>query len=305
MIRVEHLVTCYGRTRAVDDVSFHVRPGEAVALWGPNGAGKTTIIRSVLGQIRSRGSIVIDNHDARRWGKIARRRIGYVPQQLAFYEDLRLLEGLGLFAAIKRVGRDQPGELLERVGLFEHRRKRIRELSGGMKQRLALAMALLGDPPLLVLDEPTSSLDTQARASFIELLQAQRTRGTAMLFSSHRVGEVQAIADRVLLLREGKAVALCDPGKLTEMAELRVAIKLIIDHSRIDEAVAALTTEGYEARRNCRGVLVSVRPDEKARPMGILEHNNIAVSDFEIATAGDLDHTEPDRPAATPAGETP
>jgi len=305
MIRVEHLITCYGRFRAVDDVSFHVRPGEALALWGPNGAGKTTIIRSLLGQIRSKGLIQVDGCDARRQGKVARRRIGYVPQQLAFYEDHRVDEALQLFAKIKRVTRDRPGELLERVGLGEHHRKRIRELSGGMKQRLALAMALLDDPPLLVLDEPTSNLDAAARASFVELLRTQRGLGKAMLFSSHRVSEVEAISDRVLMLRAGKVQAMCSPDKLMGLAELRVAIKLIVADDRIDEAVSVLCGAGFDARRNCRGVHVEVRPDEKALPQGILERREIGVRDFEITRSLDtIGSVEPEARLAQ-SGEKP
>lgn len=305
MIRVEHLTTFYGRFRAVDDVSFHVKPGEALALWGPNGAGKTTIIRSLLGLIRSRGVIRIAGCDARRQGKVARRRIGYVPQQLAFYEDHRVVEALQLFAKIRRVTRQRPGELLERVGLSEHRRKRIRELSGGMKQRLALAMALLDDPPLLVLDEPTSNLDAEARASFVELLRSQRALGKAMLFSSHRIGEVEAIADRVLMLRDGRVRAMCAPDKLMGLAELRVAIKLVVATERIDEAVSVLRGEGYDAKRNCRGVYVEVRPDEKALPQGILERCRIGVRDFEITNS--MDTSGPVEPMAGSGsiGETP
>jgi len=284
MIRVEALVTKYGRFRAVDGLSFTVAPGESVALWGPNGAGKTTIIRSLLGQVRCKGVIRIGGRDARRHGKSARRAVGYVPQELAFYDDFGALEALRFFARLKRAPADRAPVILDTVGLTGHGRKRIRELSGGMKQRLALALALLADPPLLILDEPTSNLDAEARASFLSLLQSLRADGKAILFSSHQVGEVQGLADRVLLLEAGKLRRVCNAEEFTDAAGVRCGVKLFLEQEQIAAAVEALTEAGYQARRNCTGVNVEAPSHEKALPIGVLASRGITVRDIEVLT---------------------
>ncbi len=145
-------------------MAIQVRRGEAVALWGVNGAGKTTAIRCVLGLLRCRGEVAVCGHRLRRHGKTVRRLLGYVPQEQAFYDNWRAEEVVRFLARLKRVPAQRVAEVLAEVGLTTHRRKRITALSGGMKQRLALACALLADPPLLVLDEITASLDAAARA---------------------------------------------------------------------------------------------------------------------------------------------
>ncbi len=282
MIHVEAMVTKYGKFRAVDGLSFNVAPGESVALWGPNGAGKTTIIRSLLGLVRCKGVVKVDGKDARRNGKAARRAIGYVPQELAFYDDFGALEALRFFAGLKRVSKDRAPVILETVGLAGHGRKRIRELSGGMKQRLALGLALLADPPLLILDEPTSNLDADARTSFLALLENLHSDGKAILFSSHQVGEVQGLADRVLLLESGKLRQSCKADEFTDAAGVRCGIKLYLEQDSITAAVEALAIAGYKAERNCTGVHVEAPSHEKAKPIGILERKGIAVRDIEV-----------------------
>jgi len=282
MIHVKGLVTKYGKFRAVDGLSFTVDAGESVALWGPNGAGKTTIIRSLLGQVRCQGEVRVNGRDARRDGKSARRAIGYVPQELAFYDDFGSLEALRFFARLKRVSPDRAPVILDTVGLAGHGRKRIRQLSGGMKQRLALGLALLADPPLLILDEPTSNLDADARVSFLSLLQKLHADGKAILFSSHQVGEVQGLADRVLLLENGKLRTSCDAADFTEVAGVRCGVKLFLEADSIAAAVEALTKAGYKARRNCTGVNVEAPAHEKARPIEALVKCGISVRDIEV-----------------------
>ncbi len=215
MIRVSHLTKRFGRHTAVDDLSFEVAAGEALALWGPNGAGKTTAIRCILGLLQSEGTITIAGHDARRDGKAARRALGYVPQELCLHDDLRAIEALHFYGSLKGAPAHRASVVLAEVRLAEHRRKRIRELSGGMKQRLALAIALLADPALLVLDELTANLDAGARSGFLALLCDLKERGKTILFTSHRVDEVTALADRVLLMDSGRLMRLCRPDELT------------------------------------------------------------------------------------------
>ena len=178
--------------------------GEAVALWGPNGAGKTTAIRCILGLQPYRGTILVGGHDVRREGKKARAAVGYVPQELAFQENVPVWETLAFYARLRRSTAPEVDRRLEELGIAQAKEKRVGELSGGMKQRLALATALLADPPILVLDEPTSNLDPAGRFAFLRTLTELRRGGKTVLFSSHRIEEVKALADRVIVLERGR-----------------------------------------------------------------------------------------------------
>jgi ABC-type multidrug transport system ATPase subunit len=282
MITATNLTKKYGRFRAVDDLSFHVKPGEAVALWGSNGAGKTTAIRCVLNLVPYRGVIEVAGMNIRKHGKAARRLIGYVPQELAFHDDLRLMETLHLFARLRRVGADRPAAVLEEVGLTPHARKRIRELSGGMKQRLALALALLSAPPLLVLDELTSNLDTAAQNGFMHLLRQQKAAGRTILFTSHRLEEVESLADRVVVLESGRQRLECPPDELAGALGLRMLMQVFVAQERLDEAVRALKDSGYAAERNGISLSVEVPPDEKAAPIRVLTEAAINVRNFDF-----------------------
>jgi ABC-type multidrug transport system ATPase subunit len=138
VIRVEGLTKRYGKVTVVDDVSFEVSPGEAVALWGPNGAGKSTIMRCILGAVPYEGTVEVGGHDARRQGKASRQLLGYVPQHLAFYDDLSVGETVALSTRLRRVELERGREVLGQLGLGNEWEKRVGALSGGMKQRLGI-----------------------------------------------------------------------------------------------------------------------------------------------------------------------
>lgn len=282
MIRVERLIKTFGRHAAVDDLSFAVQPGEALALWGPNGAGKTTAIRCVLGLLRYQGSITIANRNARKHGKAARRALGYVPQQLCLHDDLPALAALHFYGRLKGAGGDRPDAVLAEVGLAEHGRKRIGALSGGMKQRLALAIALLSDPPLLVLDELTANLDAQARFDFLEMLRLLKCRGKTILFTSHRLDEVELLADRVLVMERGKEKLQCRPHELAHAIGMRSVLKLVVSDGMLHRAIDHLRTAGLQATPNGAGLYVEVSPRQKALPIRMLAEAEITVRDFEF-----------------------
>ncbi len=203
MIFVSELFKSFGKVRVLNRVSFRVAPGEAVALWGPNGAGKSTALRCVLGLLPYRGTITIGGLDIRKAGRRARNLIGYVPQELSFYDDLRVGEAMRLFAAIRRVAKSQIALRLAEVGLTEHARKAIGNLSGGMKQKLAIAIARLADPPVLLLDEPTSNLDSESRRDVLDALRLLLDEGKTILFTSHRSEEMERLANRILTIENG------------------------------------------------------------------------------------------------------
>jgi ABC-type multidrug transport system ATPase subunit len=208
MIVVRGLTKRFGPVTAVEDLSFTVEAGEAVALWGPNGAGKSTVLHCLLGIVRYDGTIELGGCDPHRHGKAARRLVGFVPQQIHLPEDFTVREVVDFFARLKGASPETIPGVLERLGLAAHAEKRVGTLSGGMKQRVALAVALLGDPPILLLDEPTASLDAQSRSDFLYLLGELKRSGKTLLFSSHRQDEILSLADRVLILEQGRLVRI-------------------------------------------------------------------------------------------------
>lgn len=280
MIQVRSLRKRFGRVVAVDDVSFDVRAGEAIALWGHNGAGKTTILRCLLGVMPFEGSARVAGVDVRRDGRLARARIGFVPQDVHFYHHLSVGETLTLFRRIRGVRSARCAELLAELGLEEHARKRVRELSGGVRQRLALAVALLSNPPILFLDEPTSNLDEASRSRFFAFLAARREMGTTIVFSSHRMEEVSSLADRVLILEGGRVVSEYAPGASGRRATR--LMRVLVEAGRVDDALDALARGGFEASRNGHGVWVRVSPGEKAQPIACLLRSRIQVTDFDL-----------------------
>lgn len=282
MIEIRNLTKTFRGTPAVADVSLDLPAGDSIALWGPNGAGKTTLIRCVLGLLAFKGSISIGGHDVRRDGKAARLLIGYVPQELGFYDELGVAESLGFFGRLKGVSDCSSEEILAHVGLTGHGRKRIRELSGGMKQRLALAIALLGDPPVLVLDEVTASLDALGREEFVALLARLRGSGRTMIFASHRVEEVAALARRVAVLERGRLDRIVTCGEFIAAADRKVVLHLTMPEDTRGRAMTLLRSGGFDPRLNGVGILVPVTPDRKAAPFRLLTEASVRIDDFEL-----------------------
>lgn len=284
MIQMRHVTKRYGRTAAVEGISLDVAAGESLALWGTNGAGKTTLIRCALGLLGFEGTIAIGGHDVRRDGKAARLLIGYVPQELGFYDDLSVCEAIAFFARLKGLGLPDLSPTLDQVGLLGHERKRIRELSGGMKQRLALAIALLGDPPILLLDEVTASLDAVGRDEFVGLLERLSGAGRTLLFASHRIEEVAALAGRVALLERGRLTRVEPCSRFVAELTHGAVLHLMMRAGVRDAAIRSLRAGGFPARLNGVGVLVPVLPEQKAVPFRLLAEARVPIDDFEVVS---------------------
>ncbi len=284
MISAEHVTKRFARAVAVQDASFEIAPGRSLALWGANGAGKTTLIRCVLGLISFEGRAKVAGHDVRRDGKAARRAIGYVPQELGFYDELSVHEALDFFSRLKGLGRADSRAALANVGLDAQQSKRVRDLSGGMKQRLALAIALLGDPPVLILDEVTASLDAVGRDEFVALLGQLSGAGRTLLFASHRVEEVAILAHDVAILNRGAIERIEPCARFVASQSQGTVLHLTIASTARARALQSLRIAGYDARLNGVGVLVPVVPEHNAAPLRLLADANILVDSFEIVT---------------------
>lgn len=282
MITMSQVCKRFGNATAVDGVSLEIEPGSAIALWGTNGAGKTTLIRCVLGLVPFYGRITVGGFDVRRDGKRARRLIGYVPQELGFYDELHVDEAIFYFSRLKGERRVDVGAVLAGVGLVGHEGKRVRDLSGGMKQRLALAIALLGNPPILMLDEVTASLDACGREEFVALLSKLARKGRTLVFASHRLEEVTTLASRVVVLEKGKMVASIAVAEFASYLGHGSTLHLHIAARERARALEVLKSSGFQPHLNGVGVLVPVPQTQRAAPFRVLSEARIAVEDFDV-----------------------
>lgn len=225
-LQVERLTRYYGKRRGVLDLTFTVAESEIFGFLGPNGAGKTTTIRQLMGLLRpSSGSARVFGLDCWQEATGVKAKVGYLPGDLHLYEHLTGTEFLDFFAAFRRGSDPRRRRVLaERLELDLH--QRIKHLSKGNRQKLAIVQALMHDAPLLLLDEPSSGLDPLMQAGFIELLREERARGKTVFLSSHVLPEVERIAQRVAIIREGRLVAVEEVARLKAMRQRRMEVAL-------------------------------------------------------------------------------
>ena len=217
-VEVRELRKSYDGVEAVRGISFEIRAGEVFGLLGPNGAGKTTTVEILEGYRRpDGGEVSVLGVDPRRAGPDWRERIGVVPQSGDLYPNLTVIEHLELFAGYYTDPRP-PREVMTLVGLEHKAGSKFRTLSGGQKRRLDLGIALVGDPELLFLDEPTTGFDPGARRAAWATIRSLRSLGKTILLTTHYIEEAQQLADRVAVLRLGEIVAAGTPGELTAAA---------------------------------------------------------------------------------------
>ncbi|OBI91328.1 ABC transporter ATP-binding protein [Mycobacterium asiaticum] len=213
-VSIEHLRVIRGKRPALHDFSVRIAPGTITGLLGPSGCGKSTLIRSIVGtQIVASGTVTVLGHPA---GSAAlRRRVGYVPQDPTIYRDLRVIDNVRYFASLYGFDGQAAEQAIERVGLTDHRTAVCENLSGGQRTRVSLACALVCQPDLLVLDEPTVGLDPVLRVELWRQFSELADGGTTLLVSSHVMDEADHCAD-LLLMRDGRLVAHTTPTQLRE-----------------------------------------------------------------------------------------
>jgi ABC-2 type transport system ATP-binding protein len=217
-IEVAALEKRYGPTPAVDGITFSIAVGEVFGLLGPNGAGKTTTVEILEGYRRAdAGDVRVLGVDPWRDGATLRPRIGVMLQEGGLYPGIRPLEALQLFASYYDAP-DDPERLLALVGLDDSRHTLVRRMSGGQQQRLSLALALIGRPSLVFLDEPTAGMDPHARATTWSMLRELRDRGVTVVLTTHAMDEAEHLCDRVGIIDHGRLVACDSPAELTTRA---------------------------------------------------------------------------------------
>jgi len=278
-ILVEDLRKSYGEHEAVRGISFRIEEGEVFGLLGPNGAGKTTTVEILEGyRERDGGRVNVLGFDPARAEEAYRERIGVVLQQSQLWANLTVAETHRMFAGYYERPRDVD-EVIDVVGLGSKRDARVKTLSGGQKRRLDLGVALVGDPDLVFLDEPTTGFDPAARRAAWELIRSLRSLGKTILLTTHYLDEAEQLADRVAVLREGLIVREGTPAELTgdtsetEVRYRRDGHEVVIRTTEPTRVLHELTAEAMAEGRELEGLIVR-------RP---------TLEDVYLALTGDVD----------------
>lgn len=229
-IEVNSLTKVFNKFKAVDNVSFTINKGEIFGFLGPNGAGKTTTIKAMLDLIHANtGIIKINGINVRTHGKEAKKYIGYMPEKVAFYDNLTALQNLSFYAEIIHATKDECVHLIEEFGLRDTGKKRVGKFSKGMVQRLGMARAILGNPPILILDEPSGGLDPRGVVLIRDKILEMKKKGTTIFVSSHILSEIQEICDRVGIINKGVLVAQDTVEGLSKKLNLKPQITVTVN----------------------------------------------------------------------------
>lgn len=270
ILELKHITKSFGQTKALDDFSVSFKPG-IYGILGPNGAGKSTMISLItdnVGRDKNGGEILYDGKDILKAGKQFRRLVGYMPQQQGFYDQFSARAFLLYMAEIKELSkkeaRRQVDALLEIVNLKDVQHRRVGGFSGGMKQRVLLAQALLGDPKIIILDEPTAGLDPRERINIRNFI-ADLSKDKIILFATHVVSDIECIADNVLLLKKGKLVGCGTPVDLIKGLSGNVA-EISCTYDEISRYKEQFATGNLRQRRDGMVLRLVKRMGEEAVP---------------------------------------
>lgn len=272
-IIVENLTKKYGEQKAVNDISFEIKTGEVVGFLGPNGAGKSTTMKIITCFMApSSGDVKLDGHSIHQDPEAIKKKIGYLPENNPLYLDMPIVDYLRFTAEIQGVPKSniptRIGEMIDRCGLDREKHKTISELSKGYRQRVGLAQAMIHDPEILILDEPTTGLDPNQIVEIRKLIKELGKEKTVIL-SSHILSEVEATCDRILIINKGRIVADGSSDTLRSQAQGQELLRIHVeaDEKAVEKAVLALgTVEKVTQVEGRKGWLqVQAKPDASAR----------------------------------------
>ncbi|WP_224270630.1 ABC transporter ATP-binding protein [Haloprofundus salinisoli] len=285
-IELSDVTKRYGDVTAVRDLDLTVSEGEVFGFLGPNGAGKSTTINMLLDFVRpTSGTVRVLGHDAQRESVTVRRRTGVLPEGFDVYDRLTGRKHIEFALRSKEVD-VSPDEMLARVGLSEAADRKAGGYSKGMRQRLALGMALVGDPDLLILDEPSSGLDPAGAKEMRDIVRGEADRGATVFFSSHVLGQVESVCDRVGIMREGELIAEDSIESLREAAGSDETLVLTVDSATQDDLDAVRALDGVSGATTDGGtVTVSCDSGAKTEVIAALEDQGVTVRDFETQSA--------------------
>jgi ABC-2 type transport system ATP-binding protein len=269
---------------ALSDLDLTVAEGDIYGFLGPNGAGKSTTINVLLDFVRpTAGRARVLGHDAQEEGKQVRERVGVLPEGFDVYDRLTGRKHLD-FAIDSKGASDDPAALAERVGIADALDRKAGGYSKGMAQRLVLGMALVGEPDLLILDEPSTGLDPNGAREMRDIVEAERDRGATVFFSSHVLGQVEPVCDRVGILRDGELVAEDTIEGLREASSTGATLDIEVARLPEDAVSAVRSLPGVsEVSANETSLRVACEDDAKSAVLSTLDENGAAVRDFDTA----------------------
>ncbi|MFZ6742761.1 ABC transporter ATP-binding protein [Undibacterium sp. JH2W] len=277
LLDVQHLTKTYGSRKVVDNISFSVMRGRTLGLLGPNGAGKSTTVSMICGLLRpDQGQVLLDGQTMGAGNNAVKFKIGLVPQDLALYDELPARENLKLFGALYGLSGSKLQErcdvVLELVNLADRAGDKPATFSGGMKRRLNIAAALLHDPELLILDEPTVGVDPQSRNAIFDSLDVLKAQGRTLIYTSHYMEEVERLADHIVIIDHGKVIANETPADLYRQLPAKAALEVDLHRKISDIDVAALSVlPGVDSvHMNDHGKHLHVALTEHELAMGLL-----------------------------------
>lgn len=282
-IQVTNLTKKFKDFIAVNDVSFEVERGETFALLGPNGSGKTTTMKCMVGlSLPTSGNISIEGFDVLRNGREAKRLMSFLPQRVAFSDQLTGREVLEFYSRLRRLPKQRIDETLNTPnfhfnGFFD---KSVSQFSGGMIQRLGLAVACLPDAPVLVLDEPTVSLDPNGAIQFREFLGSLKREGKTIVFSSHMLPDVEQLADRVGIMVAGKLVALESVSALRDELTSAARLRVTMESAGLSLLEAATQAGATDVVIDGNSLIMSTRPEDRLQILRAIENAGGKIRSF-------------------------
>ena len=284
VISLDAVSKSYGSDTVVSDINFRIQPGECVVLVGHNGAGKTTLMKMMLGLTRpTSGNIdVLGFNPADTSAVNQHNTLGYLPESVAFYEAMTGTEVLAFYASLKGVSKSACKNLLEVVGLSHAAKRRVGTYSKGMRQRLGLAQAMLGNPQLLFLDEPTTGLDPLLRQQFYELIDALHKEGATSVISSHALNEVEARANRFIIMKAGTMIASGTLDELFKQAALPVRLNVSVTPGKAASIAERLGSEINITKVNNKSLSLSCFNGDKMPLIRRITELGDVVNDLHI-----------------------
>jgi ABC-type multidrug transport system ATPase subunit len=282
----------FGKFKALDEVSFTVQKGEAALLIGPNGAGKTTLVKCVLGLLRYKGNITVDERNVFNDGGKARAKIGYVPQALSFGYDTSIEEQAFLVAKLKKAPKEEAVAALKDANLWEIRRRKVTSLSHGMRQKLGISLAMLTDPPLLIFDEPINNVDLKGQLEFRSRVEDLTKKGKTLLIATHLSGLSEFMATAIVLHR-GKIIAQGTPKDLLTRMNAADTLYLRLNEGDGPKVVEMIekhfehhhdedSAEGHKVRQNKDWLVFGLPPGMKATLLKEIQDAGYEIKDLII-----------------------
>ncbi|MBW1299021.1 ABC transporter ATP-binding protein [Aquimarina litoralis] len=287
MIQVAHLSKSFQNIQAVNDISFSINKGEIFGFLGPNGAGKSTTLHMMSTLLKSdTGSIHIDGMDINEHTATCKQLIGIVPQEISLYEDLSAYQNLlfwgNLYGISKELLKERIHTTLKLIGLFDRKNDLVKTYSGGMKRRINIAAALLHQPKVLFMDEPTVGIDPQSRNHIFEVIETLNAQGMTIVYTTHYMEEVERLCDRIAIIDSGKIIAQGTQETLKELVPTKESVQLelnLLSENNIDQLQQLLP---YAITADSNKISVASNVRELPKIISVCNELNLSINDIQL-----------------------